>query len=143
MENGPIVTRSLRKERAASETLECSSVEQGEHTMLRYNKWMRTVSIVSVVAVFVFVLSLFGSAEADTNLTQGTINTTVNEDTTSLGGCPWDLNRDGTVDSTDQEILFFCWGTCCGVCCRADFDSDGVVSTSDLLDLLFNWGSCP
>lgn len=111
--------------------------------MLRYNKWMRTVSIVSVVVVFVFVLSLFGSAEADTNLTQGTINTTVNEDTTSLGGCPWDLDGSGRVDVDDLKILFFCWGSCCGNCCDADFDDDGDVDTLDLLDLQANYGTCP
>ena len=111
--------------------------------MLRYNKWMRTVSIVSVVAVFGVVLSLFGSAQADAEAPQATTNTTVNAEITLLAACPWDLNRDGTVDDTDLDILLFCWGTCCGICCKADFDSDGKVGAADLAALLGNWGSCP
>lgn len=107
--------------------------------MLRYNKWMRMVSIVSFVAVFGFLLSLVGSAEA----IQDTIDTTVNVETTLLVTCPWDLNRDGTVDKIDNEILLFCWGTCCGSCCSADFDSDGDVDVADFLELLANWGDCP
>ena len=94
--------------------------------MLRYNKWMRMVSIVSLVAGFGFLLSLVDSAEA-----------------TQVTPCPWDLNRDGTVDDFDLEILLFCWGTCCGNCCRADFDSNGSVGTTDLLALLQHWGPCP
>ena len=111
--------------------------------MLRHNKWMRTVSIVSLVAVFGFLLSLYGSAEADAKATQDTIDTTVNVETTLLVACPWDLNSDGTVDDFDLEILLFCWGRCCGNCCKADFDADGKVGASDLLALLNNWGDCP
>ena len=111
--------------------------------MLRHNKWMRTVSIVSLVAVFGFLLSLVSSAEADAKATQDTIDTTVNVETTLLVACPWDLNRDGTVDDFDLEILLFCWGSCCGNCCKADFDSNGSVGVSDLLALLENWGDCP
>ena len=94
--------------------------------MLRYNKWMRMVSIVALVAGFGFLLSLVDSAEA----TQSTV-------------CPWDLNGDKTVDDFDLEILLFCWGSCCGNCCAADFDSSGDVGVSDLLDLLDHWGDCP
>ena len=111
--------------------------------MLRYNKWMRMVSIVALVAGFGFLLSLFGSAEADAKATQDTINTTVNAETTLLVACPWDLNGDGTVGDIDKEILLFCWGRCCGICCKADFDSDGDVGVPDLLALLGNWGPCP
>ncbi len=107
--------------------------------MLRYNKRMRMVSIVSFVAVFGFVLCLFGSAEAATN---ATMSTTVNAEMTLLAACPWDLNGDKTVDDIDLEILLFCWGTCCGVCCKADFDSDGDVDATDLATLLGNWGTC-
>ncbi len=53
--------------------------------------------------------------------------------------CPWDLNSDGTVNTSDLLELFAQWGTAG----PADFDGNGVVNTADLLILFANWGPCP
>jgi hypothetical protein len=55
--------------------------------------------------------------------------------------CPWDLDGNGTVGTSDLLALLAAWGPNPGH--PADFDGDGVVSTSDLLALLGHWASCP
>ncbi len=57
------------------------------------------------------------------------------------GGCPWDLNGDGTVGASDLLVVLGLWGTDPGG--PPDFDGDGNVGASDLLALLANWGPCP
>src|SRR5262249_42664522 len=53
---------------------------------------------------------------------------------------PWDLDRDGTVGTTDFLTLDGpLWGTS-GPC--GDFDGDGTVGITDFLDLLAHWGPC-
>ena len=61
-----------------------------------------------------------------------------------IKGCPWDLDGDDTVDSTDLIILLATWGPCdnCDVC-LADVHHDCVVNGVDLLNLLGGWGPCP
>ena len=54
--------------------------------------------------------------------------------------CPWDLNGDGDVTTTDLLTLLALWGTDPGG--PPDLDGDGNVGTTDLLMLLANWGSC-
>ena len=54
--------------------------------------------------------------------------------------CPWDLDGDGTVNTSDLLALFASWGPC--KACDADFDGSGAVNTSDLLILFANWGPC-
>lgn len=56
--------------------------------------------------------------------------------------CPWDLDGDGTVGSSDLAILLSEFGPC-PTCCLADFDDDGDVDSADLAQLLGNWGPCP
>ena len=53
--------------------------------------------------------------------------------------CPWDLDKSGSVGTSDLLALFAQWGTAG----PADFDGNGVVNTSDLLILFANWGPCP
>ncbi len=54
--------------------------------------------------------------------------------------CPWDLDRDGDVSDTDEEVfLDVLWGT--NEPC-ADFNGDGTVGIGDWLILLNNWGPC-
>jgi photosystem II stability/assembly factor-like uncharacterized protein len=55
--------------------------------------------------------------------------------------CPWDLNDDGVVSTSDLLDLLSVWGTDPGG--PPDFDGDNNVGTSDLLKLLGNWGTCP
>ena len=52
--------------------------------------------------------------------------------------CPWDLDKSGSVDTSDLLELFAQWGTDG----PADFDESGIVDTSDLLILFANWGPC-
>lgn len=53
--------------------------------------------------------------------------------------CPWDLDGEGTVNTSDLLELFAQWGTAG----PADFDGSGTVGTADLLILFANWGLCP
>ena len=53
--------------------------------------------------------------------------------------CPWDLDGNGTVNTSDLLALFAQWGTDG----PADFDGNGVVNTADLLTMFANWGPCP
>lgn len=53
--------------------------------------------------------------------------------------CPWDLDLNDFVGTSDLLELFAQWGTAGS----ADFDEDGTVGTSDLLILFANWGPCP
>ena len=53
--------------------------------------------------------------------------------------CPWDLDVNGNVGTSDLLELLAQWGTPG----TADFDGSGEVGTSDLLALLANWGPCP
>ena len=53
--------------------------------------------------------------------------------------CPWDLDKSGTVNTSDLLALFAQWGTAG----PADFDESGTVNTSDLLILFAHWGPCP
>ena len=55
--------------------------------------------------------------------------------------CPWDLDGNGSVSTSDLLLLLASWGPAPGN--PADFDGDGFVSTTDLLALLANWGDCP
>jgi hypothetical protein len=57
------------------------------------------------------------------------------------GGCPWDLDGDGTVGITDLLDLLGQWGADPGG--PPDFDGDGAVGINDFLELLANWGACP
>ncbi len=52
--------------------------------------------------------------------------------------CPWDLDDNGSVGTSDLLELFAQWGTAGS----ADFDESGAVGTSDLLILFANWGPC-
>ena len=52
--------------------------------------------------------------------------------------CPWDLDDNGFVGTSDLLELFTQWGTDGS----ADFDDNGYVGTSDLLILFANWGPC-
>ena len=54
--------------------------------------------------------------------------------------CPWDLDGNGLVGTSDLLMLLARWGVAAGN--PADFDGDGFVGTSDLLKLLANWGAC-
>ncbi|MCH8822173.1 MAG: hypothetical protein IH984_01570 [Planctomycetes bacterium] len=53
--------------------------------------------------------------------------------------CPWDLDGNGVVGTSDLLELFAQWGTAG----PADFNNDGIVNTEDLLILFANWGPCP
>lgn len=60
------------------------------------------------------------------------------------GGCPGDLNGDGTVDGADLGLIVGAWGPCPdGAACPGDLTLDGVVSGDDLGALLGAWGGCP
>ena len=52
--------------------------------------------------------------------------------------CPWDLDGDDNVGTSDLLELFAQWGTDG----PADFDESGAVGTSDLIILFANWGPC-
>ncbi len=52
--------------------------------------------------------------------------------------CPWDLDNNGSVGTSDLLELFAQWGTAG----PADFDESGAVGTADLLILFANWGPC-
>ncbi len=56
-----------------------------------------------------------------------------------LNPCPWDLDANGSVGTSDLLDLLAQWGTPGS----ADFDGNGIVGTSDLLTLLANRGPCP
>ena len=75
---------------------------------------------------------------------------TVNADDGETGGsvtalinvqCPWDLDENEAVGTSDLLMLLAQWGSDPGG--PPDFDGDGFVGTSDLLLLLANWGQCP
>ena len=55
------------------------------------------------------------------------------------GGCPADIDGDGSVSSSDLGILLSAWGTGSAT---ADLDRDGSVDSSDLGILLSSWGGC-
>ncbi len=55
--------------------------------------------------------------------------------------CPWDLDDDDSVGTSDLLSLLAQWGTDPGG--PPDFDGNGNVGVSDLLALLANWGPCP
>lgn len=52
--------------------------------------------------------------------------------------CPWDLDSDTVIATSDLLILFSQWG----IDSPADFDNSGTVDTNDLLILFANWGPC-
>lgn len=52
--------------------------------------------------------------------------------------CPWDIDGNGTINTSDLLELFAQWGSDGS----ADFDNNGIVNTSDLLILFANWGPC-
>jgi hypothetical protein len=56
--------------------------------------------------------------------------------------CPWDLNGDGSVGSSDLSFLLGAWGVMGGNG-PADFDMSGSVGSGDLSALLGAWGPCP
>lgn len=58
------------------------------------------------------------------------------------GGCPGDLDGDGTVGSGDLSILLGAWGNS-GKGLSGDLDGDGAVGPADLAMLLAAWGPCP
>lgn len=64
-------------------------------------------------------------------------------DSATSCNCPWDLNSDGIVSTSDLLAMFAAWGTCsdCNAC-PADLDDDCRVSTADLLILFSHWGQC-
>ena len=53
--------------------------------------------------------------------------------------CPWDLDGNESVGTSDLLELFAQWGAAGS----ADFDESGAVGTNDLLILFANWGLCP
>ena len=55
------------------------------------------------------------------------------------GACGADLNRNGTVESSDLAMVLAAWGLCSG--CAADTNFDGVVNATDLGAVLANWGA--
>lgn len=54
----------------------------------------------------------------------------------STGGCPEDMNDDGTVNGADLGLLLAAWGTDGG-----DFNGDGTTNGADLGLLLAAWGT--
>ena len=54
--------------------------------------------------------------------------------------CPWDLDCNAAVGTSDLLALLAAWGINPGG--PPDFDGDGNVGTTDLLELLANWGPC-
>jgi len=59
----------------------------------------------------------------------------------AAGGCPADLDGDGTAGFADLVVLLADWGPC--RICPADLDGDGEVGFPDLVELLAAWGPCP
>jgi len=59
----------------------------------------------------------------------------------ALPPCPWDLDFDDQVATTDFLSLLAQWGSAPGG--PPDFDGDGSVGVTDFLDLLAHWGACP
>ena len=55
--------------------------------------------------------------------------------------CPWDLDGDGDVDTTDFFQLIALWGQNPGG--PPDFDSNGDVDAIDFFELIGHWGGCP
>lgn len=55
--------------------------------------------------------------------------------------CPWDMDSDGQVGTTDLLTMLGFWGQ--KVEGPPDFNEDGVVDGADLVVLLGNWGACP
>jgi len=56
-------------------------------------------------------------------------------------GCPYDVNCDQSVGTSDVTTLLDAWGTDC-TGCAADVDASGTVGVSDLLAVLEHWGGC-
>ena len=57
--------------------------------------------------------------------------------------CPWDLDRDGDVDTADLLELLGSWGECpVGKICWTDFNTNCETDTADLLALQGHWGPC-
>jgi hypothetical protein len=63
-------------------------------------------------------------------------NTTLSGLLESTGGCPEDMNGDGTVNGADLGLLLAAWGTDGG-----DFNGDGTTNGADLGLLLAAWGT--
>ncbi|MDE0887913.1 MAG: hypothetical protein OSA40_00500 [Phycisphaerales bacterium] len=63
-------------------------------------------------------------------------NTTLTGILKSTGGCPEDMNGDGTVNGADLGLLLAAWGTDGG-----DFNGDGTTNGADLGLLLAAWGT--
>ncbi len=61
-------------------------------------------------------------------------------DAAAPGNCPWDLDGDDLVGTTDLLLLLGAWGENPGH--PADFNGDGDVDAVDLITLLGNWGPC-
>lgn len=79
----------------------------------------------------------FATANRDSN----NVSIFTNQTCEPAEPCPWDLDGDTFVATSDLLSLLAAWGSNPGS--PPDFDGDGVVSTSDLLALLANWGPCP
>ena len=71
----------------------------------------------------------------------GSVTVLLNNPPPIANPCPWDLDGNGAVGTSDLLDLFSQWGPCQG--CPADFDGDGMVRKSDILELFANWGPCP
>ena len=56
--------------------------------------------------------------------------------------CPWDLDHDGNVGSTDLLTLLAAWGPV-PTPDPPDFTGDSIVGTVDLLIRRASWGACP
>ncbi len=56
------------------------------------------------------------------------------------GGCLWDVNSDGVVDSTDLRLVAGNFGPCDG--CPEDVNGDGVVDGSDVAAVATHFGPC-
>ena len=63
-------------------------------------------------------------------------NTSLSGILESTGGCPEDMNGDGTVNGADLGLLLAAWGTDGG-----DFNGDGTTNGADLGLLLAAWGT--
>jgi DNA-binding beta-propeller fold protein YncE len=59
--------------------------------------------------------------------------------TCTCGGCPEDVNGDGTVDVLDLLAVIAAWGNPGG---PEDVNEDGVVDVLDLLAVISAWGPC-
>jgi hypothetical protein len=62
-----------------------------------------------------------------------------------LGPCPWDIDQNGSVGSSDLTQLYLNWGACPseGRICWADVNGNCAVESQDLSDILVHWGACP